>query len=769
MKKILTLSAIIVCAIAAVLCGCSSQSSPYPETYTAMYGSWFTLPEADSVAVTDAEGEAVKTENGMLFAADTAGYTLSITHGGKTHTARLEVRGGRKPIITPEKEVLYGTVGKAFPACKAVADDGARTVDVTSSVFLNGDELGSPAGFVPTSAGTYTVRYTAVSNGVTAVKDVDCYIETDEESYANKISSFDKPYGVKQIANKFGRLTYSDEIRFGDEAGSVGVEISTHANGINCEFALENLNDPDVTKYDAVYFYAYNGNRESRMLYINWGKVFVLRPGAWTRIQITRDEYTAVLKNSGYYNVKNNLTLDNINGLMVVIGHDAHKQFVQRGEKIYFSAIRGINNLSVDAVQKLLDKDNKSELEYDNADYFCKNLTEKDRLLLRGYDDFMKERYAALCEKSVETVVKDKVFYFDEEAGVYQTENKWSASITSGEIDGEKALCIKKGAGFDVAITLAQPYIYDLSGYDLLEMRVYADTEREDLILFNSAADYKSLGVRADYVIKPKAWNTLLLPLGTNTDATGAVLWFRPDSWTAQNISEGTEIYISAVVGKKWDQVYDDAKDITLYTDSELKALDNVYASMTKERRAQYANDYVVIGTEMTRRALSEGGSQAVVDFSSKSVADQIAENNLILDAKYAEVTYSTDMHYGNETGSTVITCVSSSGGGSGTKEGETVDIKLGEAVAVPFAPAGSVLKLYIYYEGTNAYTVHFDAKTWGGATVATLKSGEWTEIEIAITEPTRLTDYMLWINSDWGRYIGDVFYLSAFTISISQ
>ena len=98
------------------------------------------------------------------------------------------------------------------------------------------------------------------------------------------------------------------------------------------------------------------------------------------------------------------------------------------------------------------------------------------------------------------------------------------------------------------------------------------------------------------------------------------------------------------------------------------------------------------------------------------------------------------------------------------------MDIKLADIATVSFAPAGSILKLYIYYEGTHSYTVHFDAQTWdAGNIVATLQSGEWTEIEIEITEPTWLTDYMLWIHSGWARYVGDTFYLSAFTISLPQ
>lgn len=190
---------------------------------------------------------------------------------------------------------------------------------------------------------------------------------------------------------------------------------------------------------------------------------------------------------------------------------------------------------------------------------------------------------------------------------------------------------------------------------------------------------------------------------------------------------------------------------------------------MTSERRAEYANDYVAIGTEMTRRALSEGGSQAVVDFSSATVAETIASYDGVLDRHYTTVSYSAERKYGNEVGSTAITCISSEGKDNGEKESATVDIKLGDVVSVPFAPAGSELKLYIYYEGNHSYTVHFDAKTWASNALVTLQSGEWTEVTISINEPTRLTDYMLWINSNWGRYIGDVFYLSALTISIPQ
>lgn len=769
MKRKLGFLAVLLCAIVAASIGCSSEDNAYPERYTAMYGSWFALPAADAIAVKDTSGAAVKTDNGMLFVESEAGYTLVITQNGKTYNVPLDVIGSAEPMITPEKSVLYGSVGELLPTCGATATDGVRNIEVTSEWLFGNDAVENPQEFVPSTAGTYTLRFTATADGKTAVKDVDCYIENGEESYSNKISSFDKPYGVKQVSNKFGRLTYTDEIRFDNEAGSLGVEISTHANGINCEFALENLNDADVTKYDAVYFYAYNGNRESRMLYINWGKAFVLRPGAWTRCQITRDEYEAVLKNSGYFNVKNKLTLENINGLMFVVTHDPRTQFLQRGEKIHFSAMRGINYVSAERVQTLLDKPNKSTLECDTVNFLYGGLSEQERATLHGHDEFMAEWYKRLCRDSVETVVKDKVFYFDEDAGAYQVENKWSTNITIGEIDDEKVLCLKKGAGFDMAITLTQPYIYDLSDYDLLEMRVYADTDRNDLILFNSAADYKSLGVRADYALKPKTWNTLLMPVGTNTDATDAVLWFRPDSWTAADMTEGSKIYLSAVIGKQWKQVYDKTKDISLYSDAELKALDNVYASMTSERRAEYANDYVAIGTEMTRRALSEGGSQAVVDFSSATVAETIASYDGVLDRNYTTVSYSAERKYGNEVGSTAITCISSEGKDNGEKESATVDIKLGDVVSVPFAPADSELKLYIYYEGDHSYTVHFDAKTWGSSALVTLQSGTWTEVTIHITEPTRLTDYMLWINSDWGRYVGDVFYLSALTISIPQ
>ena len=77
--------------------------------------------------------------------------------------------------------------------------------------------------------------------------------------------------------------------------------------------------------------------------------------------------------------------------------------------------------------------------------------------------------------------------------------------------------------------------------------------------------------------------------------------------------------------------------------------------------------------------------------------------------------------------------------------------------------------KVALSKQESDLFYKSYDVVFTNGEEVEFDKSGEWTEIEIKITEPTWLTDSMLWIHSEWARYVGDTFYLSAFTISLPQ
>ncbi len=683
-------------------------------------------------------------------------------------------------VITPEKQVLYGSVGAALPECNATATDGAQTITVTSSVLLGDEVCGAPASFVPQQAGNYTVRYSATVGEKTATKDVDLYIESDAAKFADKISSFDKPFGVRQIARRYGKVEYSTQFKFDDEDGSTGIILDSHMDNelYDTDFMLTRLDCADVTEYDAVYFYAYNASKIAVQLVINEYKSVPLLPGVWSRVEITSDEYSLFGADAGLPSQKKYGSPNNINGVNLRFNYSA-EAFVMRSDMVYLSAMRGLKYASKTEVQEILDKSSWTMREFDNTVLHYAHLTDSDRKGLTGYADFdqarrtaMNELYEQVCKNSVEAYEENKVFYFDEKAGEAQVNELWGASsLTNVSYGGESVLMISGvGTSFDSAVSLVQPFIYDLSDYDLLTTKIYLDCNRDDIILFGTS-DYNFLGAHKDYKLKPHTWNELLMPIGENYSAVGAVLWFRPDDWGSAGLPSDFKAYIAPVYGRNWVDVFDAGK-ISDYTDAELESLVNAYRGMTAAKQDLYENDYIKIGTEIMRRALSGGDSQTVVDFSSSAVAEAIAANNDILASWVADVSFSTEKkHENTDEGSTVVTCVSSSGDAVGTqmKDG-TVDIKLADIATVSFAPAGSILKLYIYYEGTHSYTVHFDAQTWDANNiVATLQSGEWTEIEIEITEPTWLTDYMLWIHSEWARYVGDTFYLSAFTISLPQ
>ena len=552
-KKAIVFILIALLGVAGVFCACSDDSAKanYKDEYSAVYGTWFVLPEAKESAVTDSEGNSVAIECNRFFVADTSGYTLHLKNGKKVHTANVKVTANTAPFVSISANRLYGSVGTEVELPQVYASDGVREISADVKVFFGDVECDITSGFIPAVTGTYTLRCSAEAHGYETVKTADIYIEKSSEDYEDKLSSFDKPYGVHQLGYKRFALGYDQKVKYADEEGSLRVSLMP-LDGFY-EFSLSNLDICDVREYDAIYWNVYNPYECRLSLYVNYAKRMALMPKMWTRVYVQKSEYQRVLTAGG-----GRITLDDINGVsLYFIPESPATDALPSDASIYFSAMRGLRMPSVADIDELCGKGNKTQKEFDDALMYC-NLLKDDQINeLGNYDDFMTESgmyFAEAAQIPSEQAESGRIIHFDKSECANQFESLWGIKRirTTDKMlyNGENTLQIINAVNSDFAVKLSNPYVYDLSAYDYLELNVYVKGNKK-MRLYNyaNANGGTALGIDGEYDVEPGKWNKIILPLSEKKNIKNARIWFiDPIDW---GISSSTEFYLSAIDAKK--------------------------------------------------------------------------------------------------------------------------------------------------------------------------------------------------------------------------
>lgn len=615
MKKVIILILTAVCSICIgiAFAACSSGANIYEEVYHAAYGQWFTLPDSDGASVVSQDGERVKIFGNKIFIDETAGYTVKFSYGGRSYQSKIEVVNEHCPQILVSQQFCYGVKNSEVELVDAYATDGVKEVSVQGKMFFNDVEYDISNGFIPKDVGTYKYVLTAKGeNGKTAEKTVEYYIENSESDYSDKITSFDKPYGLNEVAYMNGKSEYATDISFEDEKGSLRLNLSSMpplgetvvSTGIKLnalEFLLVNLTDPNVEQYDAIYFYAYNDSNETLWFWLNWQKSYVLQPKSWTRIELNRAEYASALLNSAYDKISDSVTLSDINGLNINIQHNSDG-YLLRGDSVYLSSVRGLNAKSASEIDTMIESFlNGTDIgrrDIDNLQCYYNCLSDQEKKNLTNYAEFKDYILQKELNDAGITSEDGKLMYFDNAIGEKQVSAIWGVQNigvnANKTYNGKSTLEIVTDSVGDFAVTFQKPYLYDLSDYDVVEMSIFSGANK-DVLLYNSSGGYKNIGTPSDYILKP-GWNRIAIALGTSNNIEGGVFWIRMPQW-GDLIAEGTAFYVASVYSRTFTDLvgFFDSDETLFGDDAYCESIISAYASMpeskkTTEVRQKYAN-----------------------------------------------------------------------------------------------------------------------------------------------------------------------------------
>lgn len=469
-----------------------------------------------------------------------------------------------------------------------------------------------------------------------------------------KIAYFDNVYGVyqlKQMLNANARFEFSTEQKYGDEAGSVKVTIVEASAG----YSYAQLARPyitDVSSYDYIVFYLYNAGTESL-----FAGVETQPGGTWAQ------NYSPLCPAGQWTKIKvqvaNLASAEDITDLTLGIATTAWASPAQN-TVIYLSAMYGI---------------------------------------MEGQD-------------GPNTVVPDKIGYFDEQYGIWQlsvfndnAEFELSTEQKYGSETGSlKVTITQENLGYSFA-ALTEPYITDVSVYDYIVFYLYNAGDQS----FYGGVETNALWANVTPLCQTGVWTEIKVPtanLTSATDITGLTIGIATSGWASP--AQNTVIYLSAMYGVK--------------------------------------------------ESGQEGPGAVVPDkigyFDEEYGVGQVSVFN-----ENAEFEFSTEQSYGDEAGSLKVTI-------TGENAGYTFAIF--EAPYITDVSVYDYIVFYLYNASAEAVFAGVETNgTWAGGVSPVCQPGQWTEIKVPTANLTSASDITgLTIGISTGTWAsvpsGTIVYLSA-------
>lgn len=659
-----------------------------------------------------------------------------------------------KPLIVSSAEFLYAAVGDNVKLPAISAYDGKSSVEVKTSMFFGQEEIDVTNGFVPDCAGEYNYSVKAENEKGCTEKEIPIYVENDHNDYKNKLSSFDKPVGVKQVGFLYGRSSYSRNMAINGEDGSLKLELNERLSGQSYEFILTNLDEEDWSDYDAIYFYCYNSSESNLQFYINWVKSYTLQAETWTRVEINRADLQEIINNASYTEVAENVTIDNVNGLNFNILHDVGA-IVKHDDAVYLSSIRGLNNIDYLTLQDKIDvmlQSGFTTAEMDEVDYYYNALTEEQKTKVENFGK-LKQLYVEKMMKDYGVdAEKDKVLYFDSDFGSEkQLKLEWgvsSMSVSSEKLyRGNETLKITTDSTGDFGISVVHPAIYDLSEYQLLEINIFNAFDK-DVLFYNSDANYKNWGQSCNFILKAGQWNKFVIPLTEdNRNIYDSLIWLRMSDWSP--LPADVSFYFASVYADTFKNLLSGLNSSKDFSDaSYISSVISVYQSLSEAEKISVKTEYEQFINDYIEYLASAAEADTVISFDTEIGALQVSQPY----GERATTEYTEEIKKDGEKGSTKFTSV--------------MDADFALKFDVSFIDDltdFSNLTISIYYTGSRDYRLYLieDYDSMGEGYIIG-KEG-WTDIEIDVSDISSLSGKMLVImDSDWRFYTGDVIFISS-------
>ena len=479
------------------------------------------------------------------------------------------------------------------------------------------------------------------------------------------IAYYDEIWGSMQ-----GEFFWSDcnkqefvtDIKYGDEAGSLKVTCLKDGQGWNY-YILKNPAITNITKYDYIEFYVYNASGADALIQLLWGGDTNCKAGEWTKVR-----FPVSLIANGITDVNNKpIPATDISGLTMCIwtGSQVH------GDAFYFSAIKG------------------------------------------GYNP--------------EVLPDNLITNFDGATGLNPFNGTSSVEfVTDVKYEGEKgSLKITANGGGEHYVSILNPLLANVSGYDYIVFRVYTEKDITAGLLWC-----------ADTVCKAGQWTEIRVPVsyfaeGKVTDFAAAL--------SATNI-----------------------KGISLRIFSGLEAGESVYVSSMfamKEEAPEHTHNFVDGKCECGESDPNYVPPQPNPEIEGDLIigVDELGVNVMWADPHF--VTLTTDVKYGNETASMKVEMTKANGWNY---------LRLVTPLITDVSSYDAI-EFYVY----NATSADFVfGLLWCGDT--NCKAGEWTKVSFPVSLLANVTDMngakieatniqgLDFIFYSGGTVVGESFYISS-------
>ena len=307
-------------------------------------------------------------------------------------------------------------------------------------------------------------------------KDYEYEVEATgpSEIIDGKVLYSDEEFGVSQVKTLWNNfhLSYSTEKAYGEETGSLKVTVPVTGGDY---IILDRIIESDISDYTHLVIRIYNDNDYPVYSGYCWFGDITLAPKTWTELKVSVKDLDT-----------QNVTHPSVAGIVI--------------------NSKNITNLSL----RLFD------------DYAANTVS-------GGSTFYLSAMYAVTeAPTEPETVVEDKIAYFDEAFGMEQVSLYWPAPNklsldTEIKYDNEKGSLKVEflSVQADNYVILNTPFIKDVSGYDYLVFRVYNPTKHT----FSVGTTWA-----ADTTISAEGWTEVKIPVnlfgesGTITDMNGAKL-----------------------------------------------------------------------------------------------------------------------------------------------------------------------------------------------------------------------------------------------------
>ena len=241
--------------------------------------------EDSSIVKLDAERYADGV-SAKLTALNVGSTRVTVSDGTDSISVVVNVIQAKYPPTIVVEEKIVAFTGQAYDLSTSFAYDNSVVEDIDFQYISSNEsiaQVSADGAITPVSTGDVVVTVKANFMGDEIVKDVFVTVVEKPISVENKIGYFDTEYGKYQLVSEGAQLTFSENIAFDNENGSLEVFVTQDEGVFKGTFA--SLIQKDVSNTAYVVFRVYNPNDVAIVVEFDKGiGTTVCKSNAWTTV-----------------------------------------------------------------------------------------------------------------------------------------------------------------------------------------------------------------------------------------------------------------------------------------------------------------------------------------------------------------------------------------------------------------------------------------------------------------------------------------------------